>query len=226
MIKIMNRGDSFPDPRFASKSGLVAIGGDLSPHTLIQAYKKGIFPWYSEGDPILWWSPDPRMVLYPCDLKISKSLKKVLKKNRFKITFNRAFEQVINQCSKIKRKGQDGTWILPEIIDAYVKLHKLGYAHSVEAYLDDELVGGLYGVVIGKVFFGESMFSKVSDASKVAFVHLVQRLKDERFHFIDCQVSSDHLARFGAIEIPRDRFLEELYRAVNIEPEKWNTINI
>lgn len=211
MIKIMNRGDEFPDPRLATESGLVAIGGDLSPETILKAYKKGIFPWYSEGDPILWWSPDPRMVLYPKDLKISRSLKKVLKKNKFTITFNRDFPSVIKMCAKTPRKGQDGTWILPEIIQAYTKLHEMGYAHSVEAYIGDELVGGLYGVVIGKVFFGESMFSKVSDASKVAFVHLVEKLKNEGFHFIDCQVSSHHLARFGAIEIPRDRFLEELY---------------
>ncbi len=210
MIKIMNKGDEFPDPRLATESGLVAIGGDLSPETILKAYKKGIFPWYSEGDPILWWSPDPRMVLYPKDLKISRSLKKVLKKNKFTITFNRDFPSVIKMCAKTPRKGQDGTWILPEIIEAYTKLHEMGYAHSVEAYLGDELVGGLYGVVIGKVFFGESMFSRVSDASKVAFVHLVEKLKNEGFHFIDCQVSSYHLARFGAIEIPRDRFLEEL----------------
>ncbi len=220
MIKIMNPGDTFPDPKFSSKSGLVAIGGDLSPGTLIQAYKKGIFPWYSAGDPILWWCPDPRMVLYPDDLKISRSLKKVLKKNKFKIYFNRNFEGVINQCAKIKRKGQEGTWILPEIIQAYTELYKLGYAHSVEAYLDEELVGGLYGVAIGKVFFGESMFSKVSDASKVAFVHLVDKLKEDGFHFIDCQVSSQHLARFGAIEIPRDRFLIELKQALG-NFEKW-----
>jgi len=150
------------------------------------------------------------MVLYPKDLKISRSLKKVLKKNKFKITFNKDFPSVIKMCAKTPRKGQEGTWILPEIIEAYTKLHELGYAHSVEAYIGDELVGGLYGVVIGRVFFGESMFSKVSDASKVAFVHLVEKLKNEGFHFIDCQVSSSHLARFGAIEIPRDRFLEEL----------------
>ena len=214
MIKIMNKGDEFPDPRLATESGLVAIGGDLSPETILKAYKKGIFPWYSEGDPILWWSPDPRMVLYPKDLKISRSLKKVLKKNKFTITFNRDFPSVIKMCAKTPRKGQDGTWILPEIIQAYTKLHEMGYAHSVEAYIGDELVGGLYGVVIGKVFFGESMFSKVSDASKVAFVHLVEKLKNEGFHFIDCQVSSHHLARFGAIEIPRDRFLKELQEAI------------
>ncbi|NPA52050.1 MAG: leucyl/phenylalanyl-tRNA--protein transferase [Aquificae bacterium] len=216
MIKILDLEDSFPNPRFASKNGLVAIGGDLSPQTLLDAYKMGIFPWYSEGDPILWWSPDPRMVLYPKDLKISRSLKKVLKKDKFEVYFNRDFEQVIRNCSKIPRKGQNGTWILPEIIEAYKKLYLLGYAQSVETYLDGQLVGGLYGVVIGKVFFGESMFSRVSDASKVAFVHLVKKLEKEGFHFIDCQVSSNYLANFGAVEIPRDRFLDELKVAVTL----------
>ncbi len=223
MIKIMKPGDSFPDPRKASPSGLVAIGGDLKPATILEAYKKGIFPWYSEGDPILWWSPDPRMVLYPEDLKISRSLKKILRKNVFEVRFDTDFERVIKTCATIPRKEQDGTWILPEIIEAYTELYRLGYAHSVETYLNGELVGGLYGVSIGKVFFGESMFSKISNASKVAFVHLVNFLKERDFHFIDCQVSTNYLASFGAIEIPRSRFLDELSEAIKkpFKQGKW-----
>ena len=209
----------FPDPRYSSKEGLVAFGGDLNPNRLLSAYKKGIFPWYSEGDPILWWSPDPRFILYPDDLKISKSLKKTLKKNIFEIKIDTNFYEVIKNCSQIKRKNQEGTWILPEIIEAFVKLHEMGFAHSIEVYKDSELVGGLYGISLGAAFFGESMFSKVSDASKVALVKLVEISKKFEFDFIDCQIPSEHLKRMGAIEIDRDRFLDELQIALQ-KPSK------
>nr|WP_281951372.1 leucyl/phenylalanyl-tRNA--protein transferase [Nitrosophilus kaiyonis] len=214
----------FPDPRYSSKEGLVAFGGDLSPNRLLSAYKKGIFPWYSEGDPILWWSPDPRFVLYPDSLKISRSLKKTLKKNIFEIKVDTNFYEVIKNCSQIKRKNQEGTWILPEIIEAFVNLHEMGFAHSIEVYKDSELVGGLYGISLGAAFFGESMFSKVSDASKVALVKLVEISKKFEFDFIDCQIPSDHLKRMGAIEIDRNRFLDELEIAMQKPGKvgKWN----
>ncbi|WP_029521759.1 leucyl/phenylalanyl-tRNA--protein transferase [Persephonella sp. KM09-Lau-8] len=205
----------FPDPYNAPGDYPLAIGGDLSPERLIFAYSLGIFPWYSEDEPILWWSPDPRMVLFPDELKISRSLKKVLKNKGFEVRFNTAFEDVIKNCATVKRKGQDGTWLTPEMIEAYIKLHKLGFAHSVETYLDGKLVGGLYGVAIGGVFFGESMFHKVSDASKVAFVHLVRRLKEKGFDIIDCQQSTPHMARFGAREIPRKEFLDIISKSIH-----------
>ena len=205
----------FPDPYNAPGDYPLAIGGDLSPERLIFAYSLGIFPWYSEDEPILWWSPDPRMVLFPDELKISRSLKKVLKNKGFEVRFNTAFEDVIKNCATVKRKGQDGTWLTPEMIEAYIKLHKLGFAHSVETYLEGKLVGGLYGVAIGGVFFGESMFHKVSNASKVAFVHLVRRLKEKGFDIIDCQQSTPHMARFGAREIPRKEFLDIISKSIH-----------
>ena len=204
----------FPDPRFSSKEGLVAFGGDLNPNRVLNAYRCGIFPWYSECDPILWWSPDPRLVLYPKDIKISRSLKKTLKKSIFEIKVDENFESVIRNCSGIKRKGQQGTWILPEIIDLFCNLHEMGFAHSIEVYKEGELVGGLYGLSIGAAFFGESMFSKENDASKVALVKLCEISNEFGFDFIDCQVPSDHLKRMGAIEISRDRFLDELQIAL------------
>ncbi len=202
----------FPDPYTAPADFPLAFGGDLSPERLLFAYSLGIFPWYSEGEPIMWWSPDPRMVLFPQDLKISRSLKKVLKK--FDVSFDREFERVIKMCASVKRKGQEGTWITPEMVDAYIRLHKLGYAHSVEVYLNGELVGGLYGVSIGRTFFGESMFHTVSNASKVGFVHLVERLKSWNFDIIDCQQSTPHMAKFGAVDISRKKFLDILKKSV------------
>ncbi|WP_456463543.1 leucyl/phenylalanyl-tRNA--protein transferase [Persephonella sp.] len=202
----------FPDPYTAPADFPLAFGGDLYPERLLFAYSLGIFPWYSEGEPIMWWSPDPRMVLFPQDLKISRSLKKMLKK--FEVSFDREFERVIKMCASVKRKGQEGTWITPEMVDAYIRLHKLGYAHSVEVYLNGELVGGLYGVSIGRTFFGESMFHTVSNASKVGFVHLVERLKSWNFDIIDCQQSTSHMARFGAVDISRKKFLDILKKSV------------
>jgi leucyl/phenylalanyl-tRNA--protein transferase len=205
---------SFPPPRLAIQEGLLAVGGDLSVERLLLAYRSGIFPWYSKDEPILWWSPDPRLVLYPSELRISKSLQKVIKRRVFQITVNKAFDAVIQGCADIKRSYGEGTWITDEMKSAYCQLHRYGYAHSVEAWQDDELAGGLYGVALGHAFFGESMFSRVSNASKVAFVTFVEKLKELKFDLIDCQVKTDHLIRFGAREIPRKKFLEQLEKAI------------
>ena len=191
-------------------NGLIAIGGDLSLPRLLNAYQHGIFPWFSEGEPILWWSPNPRMVLFPDALKISNSLKKTLKNKPFEVRFNTAFRQVISACSHTLRADQPGTWITQDIIEAYCTLHNAGYAISAECWQDNTLVGGCYGVKIGKMFYGESMFHLVTDASKVAFVHLVQKLKSEGVGLIDCQMKTAHLARFGAKEISRDDFIDNL----------------
>jgi len=205
---------SFPPPHLAIKEGLLAVGGDLSVERLILAYRSGIFPWYSEGEPILWWSPDPRLVLYPDELRISRSLRKVIKRKLFHITFDQDFEAVITGCAEAKRSYGEGTWITEEMKSAYIKLHRRGYAHSVEAWQDGNLVGGLYGIAMGRAFFGESMFSRVSNASKVAFVSLVETLQKKRFSLVDCQVRTDHLMRFGAREVPRKVFLEQLMKAM------------
>ena len=200
----------FPNVETASQQGIVAIGGDLSAARLILAYKSGIFPWYNEGEPIIWYSPDPRMVLFPDKLKISKSMYQVLRKNDFEITFNQNFTEVISQCKTWERKDQAGTWITDEMKIAYMKLHELGIAKSIEVWQNNELVGGLYGIDLGHVFCGESMFSKVSNASKVAFIHLTRKLKEENYKLIDCQVYNEHLASLGAEEIPRAKFMEIL----------------
>ena len=191
-------------------NGLVAIGADLTLPRLLSAYKQGIFPWFSEGEPILWWSPDPRMVLYPSKLKISKSLRKTLQKSQFEIRFNTKFREVITACSDSPRGHQDGTWITKNIIDAYCTLHNAGHAISAEAWQEGQLVGGCYGVKIGNMFYGESMFHLVADASKVAFVSLVQKLQTEGVGLIDCQMHSTHLESFGASEIGRDEFIHQL----------------
>lgn len=191
-------------------NGLIAIGGDLSPQRILRAYQQGIFPWFSQGDPLLWWSPDPRMVLFPHELNIARSLKKVLNQQLFDIRINTAFEQVMTACANTARPEQDGTWIMPEMIKAYTQLHDMGYAHSVEAWQNGQLVGGCYGLKIGRMFYGESMFHHVSNASKVAFVHLVQWLQQAHVGMIDCQMNTPLLASFGAREIPRTRFIETL----------------
>jgi leucyl/phenylalanyl-tRNA--protein transferase len=201
---------AFPSPHLASKEGLLAVGGDLSRSRLLLAYSLGIFPWYSDGEPILWWSPDPRLVLYPDELKITRSLTKVIKKGAFTLTIDRAFDRVINECARVPREKQRGTWIVAEMVEAYCRLHASGFAHSVEAWVDNRLAGGLYGVSLGRCFFGESMFTLVSNASKVAFVALVQYLQALNFTLIDCQISTGHLIRFGAREISRTRYLREL----------------
>ena len=204
----------FPPPHLADKSGLLAIGGDLSLNRMLAAYSKGIFPWYMEGEPILWWSPDPRLVLDPRDLRVSKSLLKIIKKKIFQVTLDLAFEQVILGCARLGTKNRDKTWLVKDMREAYIDLHKAGYAHSVEAWQNNELVGGLYGVALGGCFFGESMFTRISNASKVAFVYLVEVLQSLNFDIIDCQVTTGHLKRFGAREIPRSVFLKALEAAL------------
>ena len=200
----------FPDVSEADKSGILAVGGDLSPERLMLAYKSGIFPWFDSDEPILWWSPQQRMVLFPDELVISKSMRSILRKEVFTVTFNKDFRAVISNCSQISRNGQQGTWISEEMIEAYVKLHELGYAKSVEVWQNNELVGGLYGIDLGHVFCGESMFSKVSNASKVAFITLVENLKIRKYKLIDCQVHNDHLESLGAREIEREEFMQIL----------------
>jgi|SRR5690625_2784259 len=202
----------FPDPNLADAEGLLAVGGDLQPERLMTAYSMGIFPWYSKEHPILWWSPDPRMVLFPEKLKISKSMRQLIRRKTFKVSFNQDFEQVIKNCAEIIRKGQEDTWITAEMKKAYIRLHELGFAHSVEVWKKDKLVGGLYGVYLKnqKVFCGESMFSKESNSSKFGLIKLVEKLKQENIKLIDCQVYSKHLESLGAEEIPRKQFLKFL----------------
>ena len=213
---------SFPPVESATADGLLAYGGDLSPHRLLLAYRSGIFPWYNTSDPILWWSPDPRLVLFIDEFILRKSLKKRMK--HFEIRYDTVFTQVMRECGSISRDGQKGSWIIPEMIEAYSVLFDMGYAHSVEAWQEGRLVGGLYGIVIGKVFFGESMFAKVKDASKVAFATLIQRLQQEGFEMIDCQIASPHLISLGAREISRQVFLKQLQEKVDedFSPEHWN----
>jgi leucyl/phenylalanyl-tRNA--protein transferase len=200
----------FPPVSKADEEGLLAIGGDLSTERLLLAYRSGIFPWYNEDEPICWWSPDPRFVLFPADLKISSSMKTVLQNGKYRFTTNRAFEHVIQNCKTVTRKGQDGTWISPAMQKAYITLHKLGYAHSAEAWQDGELVGGLYGIRLGKMFFGESMFSLKPNASKFAFINYVQQLQKEGVQLIDCQLHTNHLESLGARMIPRELFTQIL----------------
>lgn len=188
-------------------NGLLAVGGCLSPRRLVNAYRHGVFPWFSPGEPILWWSPDPRLVLFPDQLHISGSLRKTLRRQRFQLTFDQAFEQVIDACAA-PRSRQAGTWITDDMRLAYLDLHRLGIAHSVESWLDGELVGGLYGVTIGRVFFGESMFHRATDASKVAMTHLAAKLREWEYRLIDCQVSSEHLLSLGAQDLPRREFAQ------------------
>ncbi len=214
---------AFPPPELSQEDGLLAIGGDLSEKRLLRAYSMGIFPWYSEGSPILWWSPDPRLVLLPDEMKVSRSLQQVLKKGVFTVTTDRVFDEVIRNCAKIHQKKQGGTWITDDMMRAYLRLHDSGFAHSVESWYGGELVGGLYGVALGAAFFGESMFTKMSNASKVAFVTLVRQLAKWGFTLIDCQIATGHLMTFGAREIPRSEFLWLLGRALEkgTRADKW-----
>jgi leucyl/phenylalanyl-tRNA--protein transferase len=211
MISWLHPYDPFPPAHtaMAEPNGLLAAGGDLSPERLLDAYRHGIFPWFSPGDPILWWSPDPRMILFPTELKVSRSLGKVLRNRPYEVRFDTAFREVMHACAE-PRKGQDGTWISPIMIDAYTRLHELGYAHSVEVWIDGKLAGGLYGVAIGRMFYGESMFSRERDASKIAFVYLVKQLEQWNYGMIDCQMKTSHLATLGAREIPRRDFIARL----------------
>lgn len=213
----------FPDPEQAEPNGLLAVGGDLSIPRLIASYSKGIFPWYGEGTPILWWSPDPRPVIIPSALHISKSLKRMLNHNPYRILVDADFSAVIHGCAASLRPTGDGTWLVPEMIAAYIRLYQAGWAHSVEAYLNEELVGGIYGLALGQAFFAESMFFSRNDASKIALVHLAWMLQAWGYHFIDCQQETDHTRRFGAKALPRVQFQRMLNSALNdqVRPGVW-----
>lgn len=204
----------FPPPSKADRSGVLAVGGDLRPERLLAAYRRGIFPWYSQGSPILWHSPNPRFVLEPSALHVPKSLKKVLRRGAYEVRLDTSFPEVIRHCAQSPRPGQEGTWLTAEMIDAYIRLHELGFAHSAESFENGQLVGGLYGVALGSIFFGESMFALRPDASKAAFVTLVEQLRAWGFSLIDCQQETSHLSRFGAQPWPRRRFLEALEKAL------------
>ena len=200
----------FPPVDEASYDGVLAVGGDLSVERLLLAYRNGIFPWFNEDEPIFWWSPPDRMVVVPSIYKVSKSIRNLLNQNKFRVTFNQNFAEVIANCQQIRRNGQDGTWITEDIIQSYTKLHEMGIAKSVEVWQNDELVGGLYGIDLGHIFCGESMFSKVPNASKIAFVTLINHLKDNNYKLLDCQVHNDHLEKLGAFEVSREIFMRVL----------------
>jgi leucyl/phenylalanyl-tRNA--protein transferase len=219
LIPWLGSGDPFPEVEraLAEPNGLLAAGADLSLPRLLEAYRNGIFPWFTDGQPILWWSPDPRMVLFPAELKVSRSLARTLRNPRFEVRADTAFDEVIDGCRQ-PRRGESGTWITEEMAEAYAALHRAGFAHSVETWLDGELVGGLYGVALGRAFFGESMFTHVSDASKVALVVLARQLQHWDFGVIDCQMNTAHLASFGAREIPRAEFTRSLRELVHYCP--------
>ena len=207
---------AFPSPDLA-EDGLLAVGGDLSEARLLLAYRMGIFPWYADREPILWWSPDPRLVLFPEEFRVSRRLRRVLRQDRFTLTLDQAFERVIEACATIPRRGQDGTWITPGMIAAYGDLHRAGYTHSVECWEEGALVGGVYGVSLGRCFFGESMFSRVANASKVALAALVDQLAAWQFDMLDCQVTTKHMLGLGAREIPRAAFLARLRTSIEAE---------
>lgn len=213
LFRLSERLD-FPPAWLARSDGLLCIGGDLSAQRILLAYENGIFPWFSENEPILWWSPDPRLVLFPGNIKVSRSLNKKIKKKSFHLTVDHAFEETILSCSKPRRKEYPGTWLVEEMIAAYVHLHKLGYAHSIETWKEDRLVGGLYGICLGGMFFGESMFSFENDASKIALTALALYLKQNRFDLIDCQVTTSHLLSMGATEISRNSYLDIIQKSV------------
>ncbi len=216
----LTEGQPFPDPAVAPAEGILALGGDLKEERLLDAYRRGIFPWYESGQPILWWSPDPRYILLPAALHVGRSLTQRIRSGRFEVRYDTVFSRVIGACSNIRRKGEHGTWITSAMIKAYERLFDLGYAHSIESWRDGILVGGLYGVSLGAAFFGESMFAHESDASKVAFVHLVERLSGWGFSLIDCQMQTDHLGRFGARDIPRPEFLRRLETSLRAETRR------
>jgi leucyl/phenylalanyl-tRNA--protein transferase len=212
----------FPPPELAEENGLLAVGGDLSAKRLLLAYSKGIFPWYSAGEPILWWSPSPRLVIIPDEFKVPSRLSRFIKQQKYKVTMDHAFQQVITGCASAADRQDKGTWIDDDMIEAYTLLHEMGYAHSVECWMDDELVGGLYGIALGKIFFGESMFSRQSNASKVAFVYLAEKLLERGFGLIDCQLKTEHLMQFGAREIPGAEFQDLLAKSVDFtNRSKW-----
>lgn len=204
---LSNENHHFPPPELAVEEGILAVGGDLSPERLLTAYRMGIFPWFNEGEPITWWSPDPRMVLFPAELKVAKSMRPYFNQQKFQVTFDQAFKSVMTNCQEPRKKQWFGTWITPEMLEAYCQLHEMGYAHSVEVWKEGEMVGGLYGLAIGKCFFGESMFSKTANASKFGFIHLVRKLETLGFWLVDCQQQTRHLGSLGARSISRKDFL-------------------
>ena len=216
MIPWLESGDPFPalERALTEPDGLLAAGADLSPARLLTAYRGGIFPWYSAGQPLLWWSPDPRMVLFPAEFRMPRSLLKRLRRRDYEVRVDTAFETVMRACAA-PRDDAAGTWITPDMIAAYCELHRLGHAHSVETWINGELAGGLYGIALGHAFYGESMFARIADASKIALAHLVRRLEQRQFGIIDCQMNTAHLARFGAREIPRREFSQRLAELVN-----------
>ena len=220
-IFALNQDILFPPVNLAERSGILAVGGDLSSERLIEAYRRGIFPWYSDGDPIIWWSPDPRFVLFPDDLYVSKTMRQVIRRNVFRITCDADFPAVIQGCRDPRRKEQ-GTWITDEMMDAYIRLHEEGIAHSVEAWQDGTLAGGLYGLSLGRCFFGESMFTREANASKAAFITLVRRLKELGYVIIDCQVHTAHLESLGARHISRDEYIELLAAGLKLEGKEAN----
>lgn len=220
IYKLNEKELRFPPVDLANKDGILAYGGDLSPKRVLLAYHKGIFPWYSEETPILWWCPDPRFVLFPDELHVSKSTRRLMRKGTFEVTFDKDFEQVLKNCKQMPRKDQDGTWITEELFNTYIEIHAMGYAHSVEVWQNGELVGGLFGVNIGGVYFGESMFTKVSNASKVGFASLVVQLQKRGVQLIDCQVWTAHLESFGARHIKREKFMHNL--DILLEAESLN----
>ena len=225
MIPWLDGSDAFPPVELAlgEPNGLLCAGGDLSPARLVTAYRNGIFPWYSAGEPILWWTPDPRMILVPNEFRLSRSLRRSLRKGHWQVRLDSDFPAVIRACARVRRPGQAGTWISDAMRSAYCRLHELGYAHSVETWLDDELVGGLYGLAIGKMFYGESMFALVTDASKVALAHLTRFLAQNAYGLIDCQMNTAHLASLGAREIARADFIDRLRTLTATGPEggRW-----
>ncbi len=214
-IAEIGKAHIFPNPRYAGEEGLLAYGGDLNPNRILKAYLRGIFPWFNQGDPILWWSPNPRLVLYPNEFKESKSLRRVIRNRGYIVKFDNNFKTVIEHCSEVPRAGQDGTWLTNEMKRAYIKLHKMGFAHSIETYYKDRLVGGFYGISMGKAFFGESMFALMPDASKVALRIFCNILVEKDYDFIDCQVETPHLMTLGARTISRDSFLDQLEDSLN-----------
>ncbi len=222
-VFLLSEKIGFPPPHLSRSDGLLAVGGDLSQARLLLAYRMGIFPWYSHDEPIIWWSPDPRLVLYPKEMRVSRRLRRTIRKGRFHLTMDTAFEQVIRACARVRLENGQGTWIVDEMIKAYCKMHESGFAHSVEAWHEGELVGGLYGISLGRSFFGESMFTRVTDASKVAFARFVEHLQGSSFDMIDCQVETNHLMRFGAREIPRKLFLKQLAKSLQSPTKrgKW-----
>jgi leucyl/phenylalanyl-tRNA--protein transferase len=224
---MLNEHLVFPDAREANPEGLLAVGGDLEPARLLLAYESGIFPWFSPHDPILWWSPDPRCVIHTDRVKVSKSMRNVLNQQRFRVTYDTAFLEVMDGCRRVERPGQDGTWITQAIMESYYELFKLGVAHSVEVWEGNTLVGGLYGVSLGDMFFGESMFAEASNASKVALIQMARDLKKEGFEWIDCQIYNDHLGRMGAELLPRDLFLDRLEQALEKDTLRgpWHFFN-